>query len=119
MGWVVETLNEYKREMWHFDWSFYTKYWETKQEFFNYLKLNNNAINIPKCLWWSGIYQSYNDLINDKTIEDYTQKYTTDLHRKKSLNCKWCKYNDTCEGIHINFIRNYWFNILKPIIWKK
>jgi hypothetical protein len=48
-------------------------------------------------------------------LEDYTYKYIKNLYRKKSLRCKTCKYDKKCEGIHINFIRSYWFEILEPI----
>lgn len=110
-GWFIIKWKEFPSQV-------YAEYWESKADFINYLKKNSNAINIPKCLWWSGIYETYNDIKKSETIEDYTQKYTTDLHRKKSLNCKKCIYNNECEGLHINFIRSYWFNILEPIVWK-
>lgn len=95
----------------------YKKYWETLVDFKNYLKnLNKNLVNIPKCLWWTWIYQSYNDLKEKESLEDYTYKYINNLYRKKSLRCKKCLYNEECEWIHINFIRSYSFNILEPII---
>ncbi len=94
----------------------YEKYWENSKDFKKYLKsINNKLINIPKCLWWTWIYQKYNDLKQRNTLEDYTYKYIKNLYIKKSLNCKKCKYNNKCEGIHINFIRSYGFSILQPI----
>lgn len=94
----------------------YEKYWNTKEEFINYLnKLNSKTINIPKCLWWSWIFQTYNDIKEEHTIEDYTSKYISNLYRKKSLRCKKCLYNNECEWLHINFIRSYGFSLLKPI----
>lgn len=101
----------------------YEKYWDTKEEFINYVeekfKKGKNLINIPKCLNWAGIYETYNDIIEANTLEDYTYKYINNLYRKKSLRCKKCKYYNECEWIHINFIRSYGFSILNPIIWKK
>jgi MoaA/NifB/PqqE/SkfB family radical SAM enzyme len=95
----------------------YKKYWEKKEDFINYFKkIKKPIINLPKCLWWTWIYETYNDIKNENTIEDYTDKYIKNLYRKKSLRCKKCKYNKKCEGIHINFIRSYWFKILNPII---
>lgn len=98
----------------------YEKYWEKKEDFFSYLssKLEEmkQLINVPKCLWWTGIYQTYNDIKDNLSIEDYTEKYIKNLYRKKSLRCLKCKHNKECEWIHINFIRSYWFNILEPII---
>jgi MoaA/NifB/PqqE/SkfB family radical SAM enzyme len=95
----------------------YKKYWETWDDFEKYLEnIKKPIINLPKCLWWTWIFQTYNDIKEEHSIEDYTKKYILNLYRKKSLNCKKCKYNETCEWIHINFIRSYWFKILKPIL---
>jgi len=97
----------------------YKKYWDKKEDFIKFLwdKKENwyNLINVPKCLWWEWIYQTYNDLDPNYKIRDYTQKYIKRLYRKKSLMCKDCKLYNSCEGIHINFIRSYGFSILKPI----
>lgn len=95
----------------------YEKYWETKIEFKDFLKKQSKKlINVPKCLWWEGIFETYNDVKQENTIEDYTTKYINTLYRKKSLRCKKCKYNNECEWLHINFIRSYWFSILEPIL---
>lgn len=97
----------------------YKKYGLTVQGFKDSLEsFDKELINIPKCLWWTGVYQDYNDIKEDDTLEDYTEKYIKDLYRKKSLRCKSCKYNNECKGIHINFIRSYWFKILQPIKWE-
>jgi len=94
----------------------YEKYWENSNAFNEYLKwINKKLINIPKCLWWEWIYQTYNDIKEENTLEDYTYKYIKDLYRKKSLRCKECKYDNKCKWIHINFIRSYWFSIMNPI----
>lgn len=94
----------------------YEKYWEKKEDFFRYIsKVDKPIINLPKCLWWTGIYESYNDLKKDGTLEDYTYTYIWELYRKKSLRCKKCTYNSECEWIQLNFIRSYWFEILNPI----
>lgn len=96
----------------------YTKYWKTSSEFQNYLKQmsdNHTLINVPKCLSGSWKYQNYTDILDERSLSDYTQKYIKNLYRKKSLRCNECKYNSSCEGVHINFIRSYWFSILQPI----
>lgn len=94
----------------------YDIYWETFDAFKDYLKTQNKPlVNIPKCLGWSGKYEKYVDIAEEKTLEDYTEKYITQLYRKKSLRCRECKYEKTCKWIHINFIRSYWFKILQPI----
>jgi len=102
----------------------YKKYWETSEEFEKFLKekqKNKKIINLPKCLWGEWIYETYNDIKEpdeiklNGTIEDYTYKYINNLYRKKSLRCKKCRYFDTCEWLHINFIRSYWFKLLKIV----
>ncbi len=93
----------------------FKKYWNNKNDFIKYLKnREKRLINIPKCLWWEWIYQTYNDIKEENSLEDYTFKYIKNLYRKKSLRCNDCKYDDKCEWIHINFIRSYWFDILEP-----
>jgi len=113
-----------EREIFILEWEefpsdVYKLYWENKKDFVNFLKNKKEnwykLINVPKCLDWVWIYQSYNDLEPKYKIEDYTKKYIKNLYRKKSLKCKNCKYNDKCEWIGINFIRSYGFNILEPI----
>lgn len=94
----------------------YEKYWEKKEDFINFLKKSEKPlVNIPKCLWGTWIYQTYNDIKEENTLEDYTYKYINNLYRKKSLRCKSCKYTKECKWLHLNFIRSYWFNILNPI----
>ena len=97
----------------------YEKFWENKEDFIKFLKEKKQEwyklINVPKCLGWEWVYQTYNDLNPEYKIEDYTKKYILNLYRKKSLRCSSCKYNKECEWIWINFIRSYWFSILKPI----
>ncbi len=97
----------------------YKKYWNNKKDFLTFLKKKKQEwyelINVPKCLWWTWIYQTYNDLNPEYKILDYTKKYILNLYRKKSLKCEKCKYNKTCEWIHINFIRSYGFSILTII----
>lgn len=94
----------------------YGKYWDTKEDFIAFLQdIKKPIINLSKCLGWTGVYETYNDIKEVNTIEDYTEKYISDLYRKKSLRCRNCIYNTDCEWIHINFIRCYGFDILQPI----
>lgn len=122
LAWINKKNNEnikaYKLINWEeFPSQVFEKYWNTKEDFINYLKMEKQKlINIPKCLWWTWVYVTYGDLNPKFTIDDYTKKYINNLYRKKSLRCTKCKYNNECNGIHINFIRSYWFDILQPII---
>ncbi len=98
----------------------YEKYGKNKEEFISFLLQKKQEwktlINVPKCLWWEWIFQTYNDLKQELSLENYTYTYISDLYRKKSLRCNSCKHNKECKWIHINFIRSYWFSILHPII---
>lgn len=109
--------NKWKEIIWweEFPSQVYEKYWEIKNDFLEKINTKWEAINIPKCLWWSSLYQQYIDLNPEYTVDDYTKKYIHNLYRKKSLRCKTCIYNNECEWIHINFIRSYGFDILQPI----
>jgi hypothetical protein len=97
----------------------YKEYWDKKEDFIEFLKRKKDnwfkLINVPKCLWWEWIYQTYNDLNPEYNVEDYTKKYIKNLYSKKSLRCEKCVYNKECKGIGINFIRSYWFSILEVI----
>lgn len=121
-------INEYEKDKLIMNWDYeiinweefpsqvYMKYWETIKDFKdNLLNKNKKLINIPKCLWWTWIYQTYNDLKKEKSLADYTHNYINDLYRKKWLNCKNCIYNNDCKWIHINFIRSYWFKLFTPV----
>ncbi len=115
----IKTCNNYEIIRWEEISSIiFEKYWDTKDMFIKYIeekvKKWKKLINIPKCLGWTWIYETYNDVKEYNTIEDYTSKYINNLYRKKSVRCKKCKYNNECEWIHINFIRTYWFSILRP-----
>lgn len=96
----------------------YEKFWENADEFKKYLSEIKSwaIINLPKCLGWSWLFETYEDLVDNYWLEDYNDKYIKNLYRKKSLRCIKCKYYEQCEWIHINFIRAFWFKILEPII---
>lgn len=122
---IQSQQNDYILEWQNFPSEVYQKFWETSKDFKSLLERKikewKNIINAPKCLWGSGIYQTYNDIRKEESLEDYTYRYIDTLYRKKSLRCVSCKYFDTCEGIHINFIRSYGFEILQPIseLWEE
>lgn len=111
--------NAYVLEWKNFPSEVYEHYWDNKEDFQNFLseKIDSGQeiINLPKCLWWTWVYQFYNDIQSERSLWDYTKRYIDSLYRKKSLRCKSCKHEKKCEWIHINFIRSYWFEILKPI----
>lgn len=101
----------------------YEKYGKTSEEFIQkiqniILKEDQKLLNVPRCIRdtnneWE--YEWNNDLRAEKSVDDYTKNYILNLYRKKSIRCKSCKYNDSCQGIHINFIRSYGFKLLQPV----
>lgn len=102
----------------------YEKFWEKWYMFVNYIRNlelweKQELINVPRCVREennSGKYEYYPDIKeNTNNIEEYTQNYIQNFYRKKSTRCKTCVHNDTCEWIHINFIRSYGFKILNPV----
>lgn len=99
----------------------FKSYGENENNFKEFLNKKSTEykriINVPKCLWGSWIYQSYNDVKSEESLGDYTYRYIDTLYRKKSLKCNQCIHYDSCEGIHINFIRSYGFKILQAIKW--
>ncbi len=125
--WFLKNLKEseqvfekaYIVEWKNFPSEVYESYGESPEEFRAFLKKkqkeHGKLINIPKCLWGSGKYQNYHDVKAEDSLSDYTYRYIDTLYRKKSLRCNSCKYFKNCEGIHINFLRSYGFQILEPI----
>lgn len=101
----------------------YKKYGDTAEDFKKIIqevpvKDYQSFVNIPRCIREDhnkGQYEFYGDTALKKNLGEYTRHYIDNLYRKKSLRCKKCKYNNECEGIHINYIRAYWFQILNPI----
>jgi len=83
------------------------------------VRSDQELVNIPKCIrnhGNKGKYEYYPDVREkNNSIEEYTQNYTLNFYRKKSTRCSSCIYNNECQGININFIRSYGFDILKPI----
>lgn len=114
---------DYKIIRWcEFPSQVYEIYGDTLKNFKETLaSFSSPLINIPHCLWGSGVFETYANMDPTYTLWDYTQKYINNLYRKKSLRCKTCIHNASCQGIHINFIRSYGFDILQPIpvnIWE-
>ena len=114
----INGLNEYEVINWEeFPSQVFEKYgftiWEFQEKLRNFRK---PLINIPKCLWGTGIFTSHLDYEDETyTLDGYTKRYISDFYRKKSLRCDSCVYNKNCQWIHINFIRSYGFKILQPI----
>ncbi len=103
----------------------YKKYGRTQENFLEYihslaLPSWTKFLNLPRCIredhndeW---LYESYkDDEVQDDGVAHYTNRYIKNHYRIKSLRCHSCKYVDSCQWIHINFIRSYGFSLLKPL----
>lgn len=48
-------------------------------------------------------------------IFHYAKRYILDRYWSKSLRCKTCVYNDSCRGMHINYIRARGYGLMQPV----
>lgn len=101
----------------------YEKYGPTREDFLRKIRAiplwsSQEVVNIPRCIRaenndWK--YTWHHSWGGNDWVENYTKKYIMDFYRKKSLRCRDCRYFETCEWIHINYLRAYGFQILQPI----
>jgi hypothetical protein len=45
----------------------------------------------------------------------YTERYIAAGYRTKSRRCKACRFDATCPGVHINFVRAHGYRALEPV----
>jgi MoaA/NifB/PqqE/SkfB family radical SAM enzyme len=45
----------------------------------------------------------------------YTKRYVADAYYTKALRCGTCSVNDSCRGVHVNWVRAHGFTALDPI----
>ncbi|MCA9715615.1 MAG: radical SAM protein [Myxococcales bacterium] len=45
----------------------------------------------------------------------YAKRYILDRYWSKSLRCKTCVYNESCRGMHINYIRARGYGLMEPV----
>ncbi|MGE3669161.1 MAG: radical SAM protein [Polyangiaceae bacterium] len=45
----------------------------------------------------------------------YTKRYIADRYYTKSRRCKECKFDASCRGVHINFVRAHGYKELEPV----
>ncbi|MBK8696885.1 MAG: radical SAM protein [Deltaproteobacteria bacterium] len=46
----------------------------------------------------------------------YIKRYIAEHYRARSLRCKPCVYADTCDGMHINYIRAHGYGLMQPVL---
>ncbi|MGZ5969872.1 MAG: radical SAM protein, partial [Polyangiales bacterium] len=45
----------------------------------------------------------------------YARRYLLDHYLTKSLRCKTCVHDSTCEGMHVNFVRAHGYSVMEPV----
>ena len=78
--------------------------------------------NIPACLSGRaperhGSTLDAGMLSSDGRIDmpSYTKRYIADRYYTKSRRCTECMHDDTCEGVHLNFVRAHGYAQLEPV----
>lgn len=46
----------------------------------------------------------------------YAKRYIVDRFWTKSLRCKKCVYNESCRGMHINYVRAHGYGQMQPVV---
>jgi MoaA/NifB/PqqE/SkfB family radical SAM enzyme len=56
-------------------------------------------------------------MMKDERVEifRYARRYLLEHYRTKSLRCKECAHNASCDGMHINFIRAHGYAVMTPV----
>lgn len=91
------------------------------RDFFQKIKVKGIRIkNIPLCFYPSGKLvergaENLAFLKNEVNIYKIVGWYIVNRYYTKSLRCKKCRYNRTCLGMQINYIRNFGYKLMKPI----
>ena len=80
-------------------------------------------INVPQCIsggrasWPAWPFISA-DWFNDDLLPDplkFARTFIAELNYTKRAKCESCSANDSCRGIHINYVRRFGYRALKPI----
>ena len=46
----------------------------------------------------------------------YARRYLLEHYRTKSLRCKGCVHNASCDGMHINYVRAHGYAVMEPVL---
>lgn len=55
------------------------------------------------------------DRSGDLDLDRYVHHYIEHEYYAKSLRCHRCALSDECRGLHVNYLRNHGFKILRPL----
>lgn len=99
------------------------KYPSNIEKFINNIKVESKkydwVINIPFCIVKkNNKFETYNQFNkkNKKWLKSYIERFMDEWFRIKWDNCEKCLFFQKCQWVHINFIKHYWFKLLKPIL---
>jgi MoaA/NifB/PqqE/SkfB family radical SAM enzyme len=45
----------------------------------------------------------------------YARRYLMEHYKTKSLRCRGCAHDATCEGMHVNFVRAHGYAVMEPV----
>ncbi len=45
----------------------------------------------------------------------YARRYLLEHYRTKSLRCRGCAHDATCDGMHVNFVRAHGYAVMQPV----
>lgn len=45
----------------------------------------------------------------------YARRYLLEHYRTKSLRCRECVHNESCDGLHINTVRAHGYSVMEPV----
>ncbi|MFH1434776.1 MAG: radical SAM protein [Pseudomonadota bacterium] len=80
-------------------------------------------INVPQCISatgasWPAWPYICADWFDDDLLPDplkFARTFIAELNRTKRTKCASCRVNDSCRGIHINYVRRFGYGVLKPL----
>jgi hypothetical protein len=86
-------------------------------------ELGLRLMNVAPCLGGertepAGHVELSRELLDDKgqlSVSPYVQRYITGEYYKKSVRCRGCVLNESCKGMHIQFLRAHGFGSLQPL----
>jgi molybdenum cofactor biosynthesis enzyme MoaA len=48
-------------------------------------------------------------------IFHYAKRYILDHYRTKSLRCRGCAFDASCDGLHVNYVRAHGYGVMEPV----
>lgn len=45
----------------------------------------------------------------------FTKRYILERYWTKSLRCKGCRFFESCEGMHVNYVRAHGYDVMQPV----